>query len=108
MLRLLRSTLLIAIGARADFIQTNFYLSTARCSAPAFQSVAQLVGCTVQGTTASLRVTCINDTAATADVFSTLDCTGPSQPVDVPFPSTCAAGAQGSSQTMCKTGTYSA
>jgi hypothetical protein len=107
--KMLRAALLLAIGARADFIQTNFYLSSARCGGQVFQSVAQLAGCTVSGATASLRVTCVNDTAATADVFSTLDCTGPSQPIDVPFPSTCAAVAQGgSSQTKCKTGPYSA
>jgi hypothetical protein len=108
MLRAAAFTLAIAIGVRADFIQTNFFLSTAKCSGQVFQSVAQLVGCTVQGSTASLRVSCINDTAATAAVFSTLDCTGPSQPIDVPFPSACGVAQGGSSQTVCKTGPYSA
>ena len=107
----MQRTLALALFAAtaADFIETDFFLSSARCGGPVFQRVAQLVGCSVQGTS-SLRVSCLNATAAIADVFSTTDCSGPSRPIEVPFDSACAASgalAQ-SSQTRCATGAYSA
>ena len=106
MFRLLAS-LALAVTISADYIQTSFYLANARCSGQIFQTVAQLPGCTVQGAH-SLTISCLNDTAAVADVYSSLDCTGPSSPIEVPFDSSCSASGAQSSLSQCKTGPYSA
>ena len=106
MLRLLAS-LALAAPITADYIQTSFYLANARCSGAVFQTVAQLPGCTVQGAN-SLTVSCLNDTAAVANVFSNRDCSGPSSTIEVPFDSSCSASGSQSSLSQCKTGPYSA
>lgn len=95
-------------AATADYIQTTFYLSSSKCSGPVFQTVSQLVGCSPQGSS-SLTVTCLNSTAAIADVFTdSTDCTGSSTPIDVPFDSSCTATGAQSSLSQCITGSYSA
>lgn len=98
--------LAFAAGVAADYIHTNFYLSSTKCNGVVFQQVAQLVGCSAQGSS-SLTVSCLNDTAAMADVFSTTDCTGPSRSIEVPFDSACSANGAMTSQTQCVTGEYS-
>jgi hypothetical protein len=101
-------SLAIAVSTvNADFIQTTFYLSSSKCSGQVFQTVSQLVGCSQQGSS-SLTVTCLNSSAAIAEVFSGTDCTGPSTPIDVPFDSSCTATGAQSSLSQCVTGSYSA
>ena len=104
----LAALIALASGASADFISTTFYLGSAKCSGPVFQTVAQLTGCAAQDNGASLTVTCINATAAEAAVYTTSDCTGPSTTIAVPFDSSCSSDAQLSRRTLCAAGPYGA
>jgi hypothetical protein len=105
-MRTLATLATIVACSNADFIQTTIYLSSGKCSGQVFQTVSQLVGCSRQGQR-SLTVTCLNSSAATADVFDGTDCTGPSTPIDVPFDSSCTATGSQSSVSQCVTGSYS-
>lgn len=101
-------TLACAGFASGDFIKTTFFLSSTKCSGNVYQTVSQLVGCTPQGPKNSLSITCLNSSGATAAVYSTLDCSGPSRSIDVPFDSSCSASGAQSWLTQCVTGSYSA